>query len=196
MSKLARFFVKRRAMWLVAFTLAGALLLAGGYHLLSWRSPQIDYYNLGIKAYKKGDMPQAVQHFDRSVAAYRAATQASWLHRFVYPQPDKELAAMACFHKGKAHLQNRQGELAVESFKESLRYNPGNLYLSLTPAELKRLSEEALTVKYDLEMLFKSRPDLASQQGKGKGRGKADGNKQAPGSEPGTQPGKGNRDDI
>lgn len=104
---------------------------------------------------------------------------------------------MAYFHKGKAHLQNRQAEQCVEAFKESLRLNPGNLYLDqLSPEELSVLKEEALVVKYDLEMLFKSRPDQAQQQGKGKGKGKGNGNQQAPGNEPGSQPGKGNRDDI
>ncbi|HEY9868163.1 MAG TPA: tetratricopeptide repeat protein [Candidatus Obscuribacterales bacterium] len=196
MNKLVSFFAARRKMWLVVAALVGALLLAGGYHLLAWKSPQVDYYNLGIKAYENGDMPQAIQYFDKSIAAYRESTRASWVHRFIYPQPDKELAAMAYFQKGKAHLQNRQAELCVESFKESLRLNPGNLYLDLSPEELQRLNEEALVVKYDLEMLFKSRPDQAAQQGKGKGKGKGQGNKQVPGNEPGSQPGKGNRDDI
>jgi len=197
MKKLVGFFAARRTMWLVVALLAGALLLGGGYQLLTWKSPQVANYNLGIKAYENGDMPQAIQFFDKSIAAYRESTRASWTHRFIYPQPDKELAAMAYFQKGKAHLQNRQAELCVESFKESLRLNPGNLYLDqLSPQELSLLKEEALVVKYDLEMLFKSRPDQAQQQGKGKGKGKGNGNQQAPGNEPGSQPGKGNRDDI
>lgn len=185
--------------WLIAAALAGALFLAGGYHLLTWSSGQVEFYNLGLKAYENGDMPTAIQAFDRSIAIYKQEKRASWFHRFIYPQPDDELAALAYFHKGKAHLMNRQGELAVESFKESLRLNPGDRIEGLAADDAERLREEALVVKYDLEMLFKSRPDLAQQQGKGKGKGKpgdGKGNKPDPGNDPGSQPGKGNRDDI
>ena len=102
------------------------------------------------------------------------------------------------FNKGKALLQTRQGPQAVEAFKESLRLNPGNIYEGLSSQEIEQLKEEALVVKYDLELLFKSRPQLAQQQGRGQGKQKGNqkGNQQVPGNEPGSQPGKGNRDDI
>ena len=190
------FLAQWRKQLLCACVIAGILLLAGGYHLITWTSGQSEFYNLGIKAYGSGHMPEAIQLFDKSIAGYRAETQANWLHRFVYPQPDRELAALACFQKAKAHLQNRQAELAVEAFKESLRLNPGDRIEGVAATDAVRLRDEALVVKYDLEMLFKSRPDIAQQQGKGKGNGNNPGDKPAPGSEPNSQSGKGNRDDI
>jgi len=191
-----RFFQENRKRWLFAALVAGAALLVGGYRLATFTSGQAELYNLGLKAYETGDMPKAIQLFDQSIAAYKHEQNASWLHRFIYPQPSQELAALACFQKAKAQLQNNQAELAVESFKDSLKLNPGDRYEGLAPEEAERLHEEAMVVKYDLEMLFKSRPDLAQQQGKGNGKGKGDSNKPDPGNDPGTQPGKGNRDDI
>jgi tetratricopeptide (TPR) repeat protein len=189
-------FAKLRNTWLGVALVVGALLLAGGYHLLTYTNGQAEYYNIGLKAYENGDMPHAIQFFDKSIDSYKRETRAGWTHRFIYPRPSKELVAMAYFQKAKAHLQNRQGELAVQSFKDALKLNPGNLHEGSSRAEDQRLAEEALVVKYDLEMLFKNRPDLAQQEGKGKGKGKGQGNKQAPGTQPGDQPGKGNRDDV
>lgn len=187
---------KWRKHLLVASMIAGLIFITGGAYLIIWTSGQAEYYNLGLKAYNNGQMSQAILCFDKSIASYRAETQAGWLHRFIYPKPDKELASLAYFQKAKAHLQNRQAELASEAFKESLRLNPGDKIAELTQEDAVRLHEEAFVVKYDLEMLFKSRPDIAQQQGKGKGKGNGNGNRPAPGSEPGSQPGKGNREDI
>src|SRR5687767_365616 len=121
-------FAHKRNLWLLAAMIVGSLLLAGGYHLITWKSGQADNYNAGIRAYQNGDMPTAIQFFDKSIDSYKREKRASWVHRFFYPQPSEELAAMANFQKAKAHLQNRQGELAVEAFKESLRLNPGDRY--------------------------------------------------------------------
>ncbi len=204
-----RFFAQHRKAWLTAFLLSGLLLVYSGNRLANWVSPQTAYYNAGLQAYQNGDMLKAVQYFDRSIASYKAENNAGWLHRFIYPRPSLEYAAMANFHKGKALLQAKQGEQAVAALKESLRINPGDvyddngqlteLYSPFSAAERHRLREEAMQVQYDLEMLFKSRPDLAQQEGKGKdGKGKPgkQGAKPAPGQEPGTQPGKGRPDDI
>ena len=191
-----KFFENKRNLWLIAAVIAGALLLGGGYKLASFKNGQVDYYNQGLKAYENGDMPTAIKLFDQSIASYRRELSAGWTHRFIYPKPSRELAAMASFQKAKALLQNRQAEQAVEAFKDSLKLNPGDEIEGLDPEDALRMREEALVVKYDLELLFKSRPDLAQGQGKGKGKGQGQGNKQAPGNEPGSQPGKGNRDDI
>lgn len=204
-----RFFARHRNALLIAALLAGMMLVYSGNKLAGWVSPQTAYYNAGLTAYTNGDMTKAVQYFDRSIAAYKAEIKAGWLHRFIYPRPSMEYAALANFHKGKALLQARQGEQAVAALKESVRINPGDvydengqvtaLYSPFTAAERRRLREEAMQVQYDLEMLFKSRPDLAQQEGKGKdGKGKPgkQGAKPAPGQEPGTQPGKGRPDDI
>ncbi len=191
-----------RTAWLVAALIAGVLLVDGGYRLSTYVDPQVAYYDLGIKAYQAGDMAKAVRYFDMSIASYKAAQRDTWMHRFINPRPSLELAAMANFQKGKALLQAKQAEQAVEAFKESLRLNPGDLRGGLSADQALRLHEEAMVVKYDLELLFKSRPDLAAGQGKGQGQGQQgqgqgqQQGKQAPGQNPGSLPGKGRPDDI
>lgn len=195
-----KFFSQHRTAWLIGAVVAGVMLLYSGYRLSNWASPQVAYFNAGLAAYEAGDMPKAVQFFDRSLSAYKAEQNASWMHRFIYPRPSLEYAAMASFHRGKALLQAKQAELGVEAFKESIRLFDNALQDErLSALEAKRLQAKELVVQYDLEMLFKSRPDLAQGEGKGKnGKGKGDkqGTKQAPGQDPGSQPGKGRPDDI
>lgn len=189
---------KRRNLGLLAATLAGILMLYFGFTLATWRSEQVDYYNLGLAAYEQGDVQTAVQAFDRSLHAYKRDSRAGWLHRFVYPEPNRELAAQAAFHKAKSLLRARQAEPAVEAFKESLRLNPGNGYTDMALSDAQRMEAQALIVKYDLELLFKNQPQLAQGQGKGKGnqQGNQPGNQPVPGDQPGSKPGKGNKDDI
>ncbi|HEY9774579.1 MAG TPA: hypothetical protein V6C81_12320 [Planktothrix sp.] len=190
---------QKRNRWFLAGLIAGLLLLFYGLGLAMWQSPQVYYYNLGVKLYAGGDLPHAVQSFDRSLSAYKSsARNSTWLERFVYPKPDRELAALADFQKGKVLIRAQQGQPAVDALEESLMLNPGNGYGDdVSAPDAVRMHEEALVVKYDLELLFKNNPSLAQQQGKGKGKGKGDkGDKQVPGTEPGKQPGKGNRDDI
>lgn len=188
---------KKRTLWLLAALVVGSLMFAYGMHLASWRSSQYDNYNMGLRAYETGDAKTAVQLFDRSLGSYRGEQRAGWLHRFIYPAPDRELAALANFHKGKALLRARQIEPAVEAFKESLRLNPGNNYGGIGLSEAQRLEAQAEVVKYDLELLFKNNKQQADGQGKGKGKpGDKPGGKPVPGDEPGNMPGKGNKDDI
>lgn len=197
-----RFFAQRRTTWLVAALIAGVLLCWGGYKLATWQAPQVAYYNLALQAYQAGDMPKAIQFFDRSIAAYKREQNATWLHRFIYPRPSKDYAAKAYFHKAKAHLQNRQAELAVAAFEDSLRLNPGDQLKGLLGDEALQLREDALVVKYDFELLLTARKDLAEGQGKGKGKGnrpgqgQGEGEGEQPGQQPGSKPGKGRPDDI
>ena len=197
-----KFFSQYRTAWLVGAVLAGVMLLWSGYRLSNWASPQVAYYNAGLRAYENGDMPKAVVFFDRSISAYKAEQHASWSHRFIYPRPSLEYAAMANFHKGKALLQAKQAEQGVLAFKESIRlFDAAQQDERLSAPQLKGLAEKELVVQYDLEMLFKSRPDLAAGEGKGQGKngnqkGQGQGQKQAPGQDPGSQAGKGRPDDI
>lgn len=185
--------------------LAGVLLLGLGFHLLLWPDSQVSYYNEGLQAYRTGNSQEAVQLFDRSLAVYKKRSSDSWLERFVYPAPNREYASYASFHKAKALLFLKQGKPAVEAFKESLRYNPGNGFENLdgfkhiSIEDANRLHAHAKVVKYDLELLFKNNKQLAQGQGKGEGKpqpGDGDGKKQVPGKQPGDKPGKGNKDAI
>lgn len=189
--------VSKRNLWMLAAMFAGILMLFYGFSLATWRSAQTDYYNVGLVAYEQGDVKTAVEMFDRSLAHYKRDSREGWLHRFVYPAPSRELAALAAFHKAKALLRARQAEPAVEAFKESLRLNPGNGYTGMALSDAQRLEAQAMVVKYDLELLFKNQPQLGKGQGKGQPKpGDQPGNNPVPGDNPGSKPGKGNKDDI
>jgi len=190
---------KKRNRWLLAGLISGLVLLYYGLGLAVWGNAQVDYYNLGLQAYTGGDLPHAAQFYDRSISAYRQAQHYGWIERFVYPKPDKELAAQANFNKAKVLIRAQQLPAAVDALKESLMLNPGNVYPEgATLADAQRMRAEAKVVKYDLELLFKANPQLAQGQGKGQGKGQGNqpGNQQVPGTDPGKLPGKGNRDDI
>ncbi len=185
----------RVVLWLLAF-FAGGIMFAGGVTLERWRSEQIDFYNAGIAAHQGGNAQAAVEMFDRSLNAYQRTLRAGWLERFVYPRPNTELAARASFHKGMALIQAQQAEPAMEALLLSLRLNPGagrGYYAD----DATRLSELALIVKYNLELLFHARPDLAHNQGAGRRPGDGSGEPQrVPGQNPGSMPGPGNRDEL
>ncbi len=191
-----KIFGKKRNRWLGLGSLIGALMLLGALHLLTWKNVQVEEFNTGLAAYEAGDMQTAVPCFDKSLGAYRSAlAQNNALHDYVYPAPDRSVAARASFQKAKALLQLKQGPAALEAFKESLLLNPGNGYTDMLLAEAKRMESEARYTEYDLELLFKNNPPMAQQEGKGKGKGQP-GNQQVPGTEPGNLPGKGDRNKI
>lgn len=189
-----------RRMTVIATVIAGALLFSAGLYLYQWRDAQYALYNQGMTAYRSGDLQVAIKNADQSLAVYKSRRSSTWMERFIYPKPDKELAAQAAFLKAKALLRANQPAPAVQSFQESLELNSGNLYgRDLTEKEFQEFREAAMIVKYDLELLFKNNPEQAQKQGKGKGKGdgeKKDGAKPVPGDDPGNMPGKGNRDTI
>jgi tetratricopeptide (TPR) repeat protein len=189
-------FLNQPKAWLIVSLVLGLSCLLSGYMLFTYTSEQTAYYNLGLDAYEADDFQHAMKYFDLSIAAYQQQKTSSWLNRFVHPQPSDELAAQAYFQKGKVLIKAQHIEAAVEAFKQSLRMNPGNDDEDLSLEDYERMYEEALVVKYDLEIIFKARPDLAAKQGKGQQQGKGQGNPQAPNANPAKQPGKGNRDDI
>jgi len=190
---------KRRRMVLAIVTVLGLLLLVGSELIATWRSPQVAYYNQGIEALQAGDVDAASLAFDKSIAAYKQALDRGPLERALLPDPSLEYAALAQKQKAIVYILQQKPEQAIASFKESLKLNPGDSYppgVSRETAE--RLREEALVVKYDLELLYKKNPQQAQGEGKGKpqdGDGKGQ-PKPAPGNDPGKLPGKGNKDDI
>lgn len=181
--------------WVLMLAL-GAQLLLLGVPMARWRSEQIDFYNAGAAAYQQGDVQAAVKLFDRSLNAYLRVSRAPWMERFAYPRANTELAARASFLKGMALIRAQQAEPAVAALLLSLRLNPGsgNAYYADDAARLREL---ALFARYNLELLFNQRPDLAHAQGAA--RGQADGERdgqRVPGQNPGSMPGPGNRDDL
>ena len=189
----------KRKRWLLAGLLAGLMLIWYGVGLATWRDSQVMLYNLGLQSYTRGDIPHAVQFFDLSLTVYKRSQQRTYWQRIVYPKPSAEIAALADFQKGKALIRAQQLKPAVAAFKESLLINPGNGYTGISLEDSQRMHDQAMVVKYDLELLFKNNPALAQGEGKGKpqkGDGDGEGNKPVPGQDPGTKPGKGNRDDL
>jgi tetratricopeptide (TPR) repeat protein len=190
--------LNKRRMQLLAGLLLGALMIAGGWNLAKWKDEQTLAYDLGLAYYQAGDLPKAVFQYDKSISEYKKALRYPYWQRLAFPQAKTELAALAAFQKGKTLIRAQQLEQAVAAFKDSLAFNPGDGYSeNLSKADRDRMHEEAMTVKYDLELLFKNNKDLAQKEGKGKPKdGQGKGNKPVPGNDPGKLPGKGNRDDI
>ena len=191
-------FRKKTNRWLGLGSLIGALMLLGAFTLATWENVQVKDFNAGLSAYQAGDMKRAATAFDKSLNAYKAAVAGEYpLHDYIYPAPDRSIAARASFQKAKALLQLKQGAAALDAFKESLMLNPGNAYSDMLLDRAKAMESEARYTEYDLELLFKNNPAAAQQEGKGKGNGKGQpGNQQVPGTEPGNMPGKGDRNQI
>lgn len=190
-------FRMKRNYWLLAGLLAGLMLIWYGLGLAMWRDAQTTYYNVGLQAYKNGDLPTAVMAFDRSVSIYKQGQRLTFFQKLVYPKPSAEIAAQADFQKAKALIRAQQLPAAVDAMKESLYINPGNGYVGVSYEDAERMHKQAMDVKYDLELLFKNNPELAKGQGKGKPKdGDGDGRNPVPGTNPGNKPGKGDRNDI
>jgi tetratricopeptide (TPR) repeat protein len=190
---------KRRRIAIGIATALGVLLLVASSLVATYRDPQVAYYNQGLEAAQNGDMGNALKAFDKSIAAYKQELDRNPVEKFLLPAPSLELAALAHKQRGLIYILSKKPEDAIKAFKESLAVNPGDLQDErFDPATAKRLYNEALVVKYDLELLYKKNPQQAKGEGKGqpqKGDGKGE-PKPAPGNDPGKLPGKGNKDDI
>jgi hypothetical protein len=181
--------------------LLGAGMLHYAYRLAHWQNEQIEAYNFGIAATAHGNAPLAQSAFRASIRMYQDASHAPWVVRVLYPQPNREYAALAYFQLGKAYMGTYDAQLAVEAWKQSLRLNPGNGYENMSSDEANRLHVEAMYVKHALKQLFKQYPNLANQQGKGASAGQGDGTgpgSHVPGDDPasGSSAGKGDPNDL
>ncbi len=156
------------------------LIACAGYtYLLS--DSQAQYYNKGRRAYVMASeagspgnpihssaqmaevVGQARQAFEQSRMAYQRNLHGSWLRRFLSPQPDAHLAAMAAFQEAKCFLALRQPKLAVKAFQMYLQINPGS--------SSDEYMEDTLVDQYDLEMLLKANPSAGDGSGQGNGKG-------------------------
>jgi tetratricopeptide (TPR) repeat protein len=193
---------RKRVMTVVATVIVGAIIFAFGITQRHWFDAQYVYLDNGNAAYQTDDLQSAIKFYDQSLGVYKSRMRSeTWSDRFLYPKPDRRVAAEAAFHKGMALLKAKQAEAAVKAFQESLQLNPGNMYEgTLNSKDQEAAREEAGVVKYNLMLLFKSQPQLAQGQGKGKGQGKpgdkpGDG-KPVPSDDPSSKPGKGDKDAI
>lgn len=188
----------RELFLLAAVTVAGCAVLWGSTRLQNWQDPQVTHYNEGIAFYKEGKIDEAMLAFDKSLDAYNARQKQEGVDKYLYPGPSTEYAALAHAKKAVLFIMKQKAPEAVNAFKDSIKMNPGgDQFKSLTPDEIKKLSEQSMVVKYNLDLLFKKNPSMAQGEGKGKGKGKGkEKGKPRPGDEPGNQPGRGNKDDI
>lgn len=188
----------REGVLLAVVTVVGCAILWGSTRLQNWTDPQVQYYNQGIAFYKEGKVDEAMLAFDKSLDAYKQQQNRTWLEKTLYPAPSTEYAALAHAKKAVLFIIKQKAPEAVNAFKDSIKLNPGGeQFKSLSPDEIRRLSEQSMVVKHNLELLFKKNPSMAQGEGKGKGKGKGDKKgKPRPGDEPGNQPGRGNKDDI
>lgn len=190
---------KRRRIAIGIVTALGVLLLVAASLVATYRDPQVAYYNQGLEAAQNGDMGNALKALDKSIAAYQQELDRTPVEKLLLPPPSLELAALAHKQRALIYIMSQKPEDAIKAFKESLKLNPGDIQDErCDPATAKRLYNEALVVKYDLELLYKKNPQQAKGEGKGQpqpGDGKGQ-PKPAPGNDPGKLPGKGNKDDI
>ena len=187
----------------VVFGLLGS---AGGLYLHFWADHQASLYNQGLAQYRTLEFTEASKSFERSIIAYEHAGDRQWMERFVYPKPDREVAALAALHLGNALLRQKNIPKAIKAFKKSIRLNPGTGYSSLpgypqelSPEDLTRLAKQAEIAKYNLELLLRNTPDDEQKQGPGnklEAEEKEEEKDQIPQIAPGSQPGKGGADDL
>lgn len=198
-------FKNRKSTWFFsATTLFGILALICGFHLASWTNDQVNHYNKGVSAYQTLEFEQAVNEFNFSLNAYRAPQKRSWLERFVYPAPSRELAANTAAQKGNALIMLKRLPEAVDAYKDALRLNPSSNYQNLpgfenlTPADITRLKRDARIVKYNLELLLRNNIDLQNKKGDGNQQEakEEEEKEQIPQLAPGGQPGTGDKEDI
>lgn len=187
----------------VVFGLLGS---AGGLYLHFWADYQASLYNQGLAQYRTLEFTEAAKSFERSIIAFEHAGDRQWLERFVYPKPDREVAALAALHLGNALLRQKNIPKAIKAFKKSIRLNPGTGYSSLpgypqelSPEDLTRLAKQAEIAKYNLELLLRNTPDDEQKEGPGnklEAEEKEEEKDQIPQIAPGSQPGKGGADDL
>ncbi|CAM5998896.1 unnamed protein product [Sphagnum balticum] len=181
---------------------AGVVLLLSGSALGTWQDQQNYFYDLGLQAYKLASTagaednpiqtPQdqakafviAYKAFDASMAVYKFRSGEGWMARFLYPRPDRHLAALASFQKGKILIRVQKPKEAIAALKTYLMLNPAGSSDAYT--------DDTIVVEYDLELLYQQTPQLQQEEGKGQPQpnGKdGKGDKPAPDADPSNQPG-------
>lgn len=190
----------------MVITLAmGMLLTASGLYLIFWQDNQMNSYNQGVALYRALKFEDSLRAFGRAEAAYKGSLDRSWLENFIYPKPDREVAALTLTHKANALLRLLKIESAIKAYKEAIRLNPGSGYfeipgfkeLQLKQSDVLRLKEQARIAKYNLELLLRNTPEEPEKKGKGADKeAQVEEQKQIPQLAPGSQPGKGGKDDI
>lgn len=183
--------------WVIISFLLGFALSMTGWVWSESQTSQTQSYNAAMIAYNSGNYDLAVQHFDKSIAAFNAKPGDAGAFE---ASNSIEMASLAHFHKFKALLKMKNGKLAVIAIKESLKLTTAqNLArYNLSKDQLRKIQEDRITAQTDLEILFKQQEQMAQQEGKGKGKGQPKDGDTKQSEEPGNQQGagKGNRNSL
>ena len=161
-----------------------------GWRTTNYQSQQVRLYNQALSQYKaavnalnpnnynyasQADpetmLLQAEHTFDASVTAYEQGSHGDFVQRALYGTPSTELAALAYFHKAMLIVMDAQAEQnsqlitdAITALKDSLKLNPGGPYQGVSTATAARMNAEALTAKYDLELLQHKQPGKSGKK--------------------------------
>jgi len=142
------------------FLLGVICLGAFGYTVMT-RDGQTAEYNLGVASYTSLELNEALDHFDRSLAAYNAVLSGPAWRKFITP-PDRVSAALAAHHKANILVRLKRFKEAVVAIEYASRLNPGDNYDllrdfdNLSTRDIDSLAEASLTSKNVYELLMKS----------------------------------------
>jgi hypothetical protein len=194
------FKIKSKKLRTVLLVSIGLIMLGAGVFVALWQDAQAMLYDHALQSYimaqtagaegnpvKTGEdrikmLVQAAKMFDLSIRVYKIESKANWIARFVFPNPDRHLAAKASFRKGNCLAWLADEKDAVEAYKLYLQLNPGG--------DNDTHAADTFPDQHNLELVFNHNPALQKQQGKGSGKGD-DGEpdkKQDPSSQAGHQP--------
>ncbi len=191
---------------LIGIACLGTAMFVAGLYMETYQSEQVRFYNQGLALYQKAltdpkVMDEAILDFDKSVDAYRAQENPSFLGSLIYPLRSSEIAALALGKKAVLLLYKQKLDDAVKAFKDSISINPGSLHAELialtmpgehpSSEDIARLADQAYVTIHNLEMLFRKSPALQQSQAKRPGKGQGYDPDPAPAEKPAPGAGKG-----
>jgi tetratricopeptide (TPR) repeat protein len=145
----------------VPIFLLGVICLGAFGYTVTTRDGQTAEYNQGVASYTSLELTEALDHFDRSLAAYEAVKSGPAWRKFITP-PDRVSAALAAHHKANILVRLKRFKEAVEAIQYASRLNPGDGYDfirdfdNLSARDIDSLAEASLTSKNVYELLMKS----------------------------------------
>ena len=145
----------------VPIFLLGAICLGACGYTVTTRDGQTAEYNQGVASYSSLELNEALDHFDRSLAAYEAVKTGPAWRKFITP-PDRVSAALAAHHKANILVRLKRFKEAVATINYAMSLNPGENYDlirdfdNLNARDIDTLTEAALTSKNVYELLMKS----------------------------------------
>lgn len=120
----------KRILPMLALLALGLPSIAFGLWLGDHPDRQAIAYNRGLSLAEAGKLEEAIEAFETAASLYVNGRQSNWLVRFLLPQPDSELAALALSHEGFLLAKLKRGPAALDAWERSLAINSGDEYQS------------------------------------------------------------------